>query len=83
MMETIWKVDTEETYLNIVKAIYNQPTAVLLSGKSHGWRSLVDYSPQSRKESDMTERLTHTHTHTHPHTHTITFNEIIWKRIYN
>jgi len=34
MMETIWKVDTEETYLNIVKAIYNQPTAnITLSGE--------------------------------------------------
>ena len=26
-------------------------------GKSHGWRSLVDYSPWGRKESDTTERL--------------------------
>ena len=25
--------------------------------KSHGWRSLVGYSPWGRKESDMTERL--------------------------
>ena len=34
-----------------------QPTPVLLPGKSHGQRSLVDYSPWDRKESDMTERL--------------------------
>ena len=34
-----------------------QPTPVLLPGKSHGWRSLVGYSPWSLKESDMTERL--------------------------
>ena len=34
-----------------------QPTPVLLPGKSHGWRSLVGYSPWSHKESDMTERL--------------------------
>ena len=34
-----------------------QPTPVLLPGKSHGWRSLVGYSPWSRKESDATERL--------------------------
>ena len=34
-----------------------QPTLVLLPGKSHGWRSLVGYSPWSHKESDMTERL--------------------------
>ena len=25
--------------------------------QSHGWRRLVGYSPQGRKESDMTERL--------------------------
>ena len=33
------------------------PTPVLLSGKSHGRRSLVGCSPWDRKESDMTERL--------------------------
>ena len=32
-----------------------QPTPVLLPGKSHGWRSLVGYSPWGRKELDMTE----------------------------
>ena len=34
-----------------------QPTPVLLPGESHGQRSLDDYSPWSREESDMTERL--------------------------
>ena len=34
-----------------------QPTPVLLPGKSHGQRSLVDYSSWDRKESDTTERL--------------------------
>ena len=34
-----------------------QPSPVLLPGKFHGQRSLVDYSPWDRKESDMTERL--------------------------
>ena len=34
-----------------------QPTPVFLPGESHGWRSLVGYSPWVRKESDMTERL--------------------------
>ena len=34
-----------------------QPTPVLLPGKSHGWRSLVGYSPWGREELDMTERL--------------------------
>ena len=32
-----------------------QPAPVFLSGESHGQRSLVGYSPQGRKESDMTE----------------------------
>ena len=34
-----------------------QPTPVLLSGKSHGWRSLVGCSPWGREESDTTEQL--------------------------
>ena len=33
------------------------PTPVLLPGKSHGWRSLVGYSPWGLEESDTTERL--------------------------
>ena len=33
------------------------PTPVLLPGKSHGWRSLVGWSPWGCKESDTTERL--------------------------
>ena len=37
---------------------------VLLPGESHGQRILVGYSPWGRKESDTTERLTHTHTYT-------------------
>ena len=34
-----------------------QPTPVFLPGKSHGRRSLVGYSPWSRKELDTTEQL--------------------------
>ena len=34
-----------------------QPTPVLLPGKSHGWRSLVGYSPWGLEELDTTERL--------------------------
>ena len=34
-----------------------QPTPLLLSEKSHGWRSLIGCSPWSREESDTTERL--------------------------
>jgi len=33
------------------------PTPVLLPGKSHGWRSLVGFSPWGLKESDTTEWL--------------------------
>ena len=32
-----------------------QPTPVFLPGKSHGWRSLLGYSPWGHKESNMTE----------------------------
>ena len=34
-----------------------QPTPVLLPGKSHGWRSLLGFSPWGHKELDTTERL--------------------------
>ena len=34
-----------------------QATPVLLPGKSHGWRSLVGWSPWGRYESDATEWL--------------------------
>ena len=34
-----------------------QPTPVLLPGKSHGWRSLVGYSPWGHKEMDSTEQF--------------------------
>ena len=39
-----------------------QPILVFLPGEFHGQRSLMGYSPQGCKESDMTEWL-HTHTH--------------------
>ena len=32
-----------------------QPTPVFLPGESHGWRSLLGYSPRGHKESDTTE----------------------------
>ena len=35
-----------------------KPTPVLLSGESHGQRSLAGYSPWGHKESDTTEQLT-------------------------
>jgi len=34
-----------------------QPTLVFLTGKSHGQRSLVGYSPWGHKELDTTEKL--------------------------
>ena len=34
-----------------------QPTPVLLPGKSHGQRRLVDYSPWGHRELDTTEQL--------------------------
>ena len=44
----------------IIDELWNekwQPTPVFLPGESHGWRSLVSYSPWGHKELDMTERL--------------------------
>ena len=41
-----------------------QPTPIFLPRKSHGERSLVGYSPQGCKESDMTKHA-HTYTYTH------------------
>ena len=34
-----------------------QPTSVFLPGEFHGQRTLVDYSPRGRKESDPAEQL--------------------------
>ena len=34
-----------------------QPTPLFWPDESHGWRSLVGYSPWGRKELDTTERL--------------------------
>ena len=39
-----------------------QPTPVVLLGKSHGQRSVVDCSPSDRKESDTAEQI-HFHLH--------------------
>ena len=60
-----------------------QHIPVFLPGKSHGQRSLVDYSLWGCKQSDMTA-----HTHTHTHTHTVvhkypvhiqyTFGKMCW-----
>ena len=36
-----------------------QPTPVFLPGESHGWRSLVGFSPWGHTESDTTEATWH------------------------
>ena len=41
-----------------------QATLAFSPGESHGQRSLVDYSPQGHKESDITEVTQHTHRQT-------------------
>ena len=48
-------------------------TPVFLPGESHGQRSLVDYSPWGRKESDTTERL-HFHFHDQFNDSTVNIN---------
>ena len=45
------------TSLMILGRRHWHPTPVLLPGKSHGWRSLVGYSPWGFEESDTTEQL--------------------------
>ena len=40
-----------------------QPTPVFLPGESHGWRSLVGYSPRGHKESDKPRNFTFTVLH--------------------
>ena len=45
------------TLLKTIRRRKWQPTPVPLPGKSHGWRSLVGYSPWGRKELDTTERF--------------------------
>ena len=42
---------------HLLAAMQWHPTPVLLPGKSHGQRSLVDCSPWGHEESDTTERL--------------------------
>ena len=50
-----------------------KPTPEFLPGESHGQRSLEGYSPEGRKESDMTE-----HIHTNPHLHLLGPVRILW-----
>jgi len=50
----------------LIKVTYKQQ--IPYKQKSHGRRSVVDYSPWGRKESDMTERL-----YFHFHHQTVSF----------
>ena len=54
-----------------------QCTPVFLPGEFHGQRGLVGYSPWGHKESDTTERLTHTHIHTHTHRQSKHFSRVL------
>ena len=47
-------LDWNNQYYEIDYKIW-QLTPVFLPGKLHGWRSLADYSPWGRKESDTAE----------------------------
>ena len=57
-----------------------QPTPVLLPRESHGRRSLVGYSPQGRKEWDMTEWFHFTSSHLEAHKATILQQKLIFKK---
>ena len=50
-----------------------QPTPEFLPGKPHGLRSLVGYSPQGCKESDMTETTQQAHIKTQLQKHFVEF----------
>ena len=52
--------DVEHLFIYLLTICWRRqwhPTPVLLPGESHGWRSLVGYSPWSHEELDMTEWL--------------------------
>ena len=56
-LSTMWETWVQSLGRKIPLRRKWQPTPVLLPGKSHGWKSLVGYSPWGPKESDMTEQL--------------------------
>ena len=73
------------TYLNIVKAIYDKPTAniwrrkwqpipVFLPGEFHGQRSLAGYTVHGVTKSQT--QLSDYHTHTHTHTQQTLFSNV-------
>ena len=56
-LPTMWETQVQSLVRKILWRRKWQPTPVLLPGKSHGWRSMVGYSPWSRKELDKTKQL--------------------------
>ena len=58
-----WKQEVLETFCKIIDSYLFkwQPAPAFLPGESHGQRSLVGYSPEGHKESDMTEVTEHAH----------------------
>ena len=54
-LPTMWEIRVQS--LGQEDPLEKELTAVLLLGKSQGWRSVVGYSPWGLKESDTTERL--------------------------
>ena len=53
LLMSLWTKFNIQSYLKWRRRWH--PTPVLLPGKSHGWKSLVGYSPWGREESDTTE----------------------------
>jgi len=56
-----WKQEVLDTFCKIIDSyVFKwQPAPAFLPGESHGQRSLVGYSPEGHKESDMTEETEH------------------------
>ena len=62
--EDLWKVPTYSGF-----SIQNKcKVTVFCIGESHGKKSLMGYSPQGHKESDMKEVTQHAYTHQQPRT---------------
>ena len=59
---SVWQQTQKKELFQLVLEWH--PTAVLLPGKPHGWRSLVGCSPWGHEESDTTEQP-HFHFHFH------------------
>ena len=60
-LPTMWEIRVRSWVGRIPWRRKWQPNPVLLPGKSHGWRSLIGYSPWGHKELDTAENLHFTH----------------------